>query len=68
MGILESEENISSRIQNLIKEYNPNIVVITDSMDLKTGDVINSRSKLAVVSNKLIMFDEEENEVKTDEL
>lgn len=29
MGILESEENISSRIQNLIKEYNPNIVVIT---------------------------------------
>lgn len=29
MGILECEENISSRIQDLIREYNPNIVVIT---------------------------------------
>lgn len=29
MGILESEKNISSKIQDLIREYNPNIVVIT---------------------------------------
>ena len=29
MGILESEDKIPSRIQDLIKEYNPNIVVIT---------------------------------------
>lgn len=29
MGILECEENIASRIQDLITEYNPNIVVIT---------------------------------------
>ena len=29
MGIMENEENIASKIQDLIKEYNPNIVVIT---------------------------------------
>ncbi len=29
MGILESEDKIASRIQDLIHEYNPNIVVIT---------------------------------------
>ena len=29
MGILEKEENMASKIQGLIKEYNPNIVVIT---------------------------------------
>lgn len=28
-GILESEDKMSSRIQSLIKEYNPNIIVIT---------------------------------------
>lgn len=41
MGILESEDKISSRIQNLIKEYNPNIVVITghDAYYKKRGNM-----------------------------
>lgn len=44
---------------------NANIVVITDSMDLNAGDVINSKSKLAVVSDKSTIWDEEEDEVRT---
>lgn len=41
MGVLESEDNISGRIQELIKEYNPNIVVITghDAYYKKRGGI-----------------------------
>ena len=41
MGILESEDKISSRIQDLIKEYNPNIIVITghDAYYKKRGEM-----------------------------
>lgn len=41
MGILESEDKIPSRIQDLIKEYNPNIVVITghDAYYKKRGSI-----------------------------
>lgn len=43
VGILEKEENISSRIYELLKEYNPNIVVITghDAYYRKKGDINN---------------------------
>lgn len=41
MGILENEENISTKIKDLIKEYNPNIVVITghDAYYKKRGNI-----------------------------
>lgn len=41
MGIMENEENIASKIQDLIKEYNPNIVVITghDAYYKKRGKI-----------------------------
>lgn len=41
MGILESENNMSSRIEDLILEYNPNIVVITghDAYYKKRGEI-----------------------------
>ena len=40
MGILEKEENMASKIKDLIKEYNPNIVVITghDAFYRKRGN------------------------------
>lgn len=40
-GILEKESNISCRIQDLLKEYNPNIVVITghDAYYRKRGKI-----------------------------
>lgn len=43
VGILEKEENIASKIQNLLEEYNPNIVVITghDAYYRKKGDISN---------------------------
>ena len=43
VGILEREENIPSRIYDLLKEYNPNIVVITghDAYYRKKGDINN---------------------------
>ena len=43
VGILEKEENISSKIYNLLEEYNPNIVVITghDAYYKKKGDTKN---------------------------
>ena len=43
VGILEKEENISSRIYELLNEYNPNIVVITghDAYYRKKGDINN---------------------------
>ncbi|NLL45028.1 MAG: sporulation peptidase YabG [Mollicutes bacterium] len=42
-GILESEENISYRIRELLEEYNPNIIVITghDAYYRKKGDIKN---------------------------
>lgn len=41
MGILESENNMASRIEDLILEYNPNIVVITghDAYYKKRGEI-----------------------------
>lgn len=43
VGILEKEEKIPSRIYDLLKEYNPNIVVITghDAYYRKKGDINN---------------------------
>ena len=43
VGILEKEENIASKIQDLLEEYNPNIVVITghDAYYRKKGDISN---------------------------
>ena len=43
VGILEKEENIASRIHDLLEEYNPNIVVITghDAYYRKKGDISN---------------------------
>ena len=43
VGILEKEENISSKIYKLLEEYNPNIVVITghDAYYKKKGDSNN---------------------------
>lgn len=40
MGILEKEENMASKMKDLIKEYNPNIVVITghDAFYKKRGN------------------------------
>ena len=42
-----------------------NIVVITANMDLNVGDVINGKSKLAVLSKKEVVIDKDNNEEKT---
>ncbi len=42
------------------EDCNANVVIITAPMDLKTGDVINSRSKLAVLSKKYVITEDGE--------
>lgn len=43
MGVVENEENMSSKIKNLLEEYNPNILVITghDAYYKKKGKLDN---------------------------